>query len=53
MVVNNSKEITRGDTGMFSITLYDAEGVEYIPTEGETFPDDNTENMSDSDDDSE
>lgn len=36
MVVNNSKEITRGDTGMFSVTLYDAEGAEYIPTEGET-----------------
>ena len=36
MVVNNSKEITRGDTGLFSVTLYDAEGAEYIPTEGET-----------------
>lgn len=36
MVVNNSKEITRGDTGLFSVTLYDAEGDEYIPTEGET-----------------
>lgn len=36
MVVNNSKEITRGDTAMFSVTLYDAEGTEYIPTEGET-----------------
>lgn len=35
MVVNNSKEITRGDTGLFSVTLYDAEGDEYIPTEGE------------------
>lgn len=33
---NNMKEHTRGDTGLFSITLYDAEGAEYIPTEGET-----------------
>ena len=32
-------------------TLFpDADGGEDIPTEGETFPDDNTENMSDSDD---
>lgn len=36
MAVNNSKEITRGDTGLFSITLYDAEGAEYIPQAGET-----------------
>lgn len=31
----------------------DADASDDIPTEGETFPDDNTENMSDSDDDSE
>ena len=31
----------------------DADSSDDIPTEGETFPDDNTENMSDSDDDSE
>lgn len=36
MTVNNTKELTRGDTGLFSVTLYDAEGAEYIPTEGET-----------------
>lgn len=35
-MANNIKEITRGDTGLFSVTLYDAEGAEYIPTEGET-----------------
>lgn len=33
MIVNNSKEHTRGDTGLFSITLYDLEGAEYIPNE--------------------
>lgn len=36
MAINNVKELTRGDTGMYSITLYDQEGGEYIPTEGET-----------------
>ena len=35
-IFKNDKEITRGDTGLFSVTLYDAEGTEYIPTEGET-----------------
>ena len=35
-MANNEKQLTRGDTGMYSITLYDAEGNEYIPTEGET-----------------
>lgn len=35
-IINNQKELTRGDTGLFSITLYDADGAEYIPTEGET-----------------
>ena len=35
MIAKNEKELTRGDTGMYSITLYDAEGGEYIPTEGE------------------
>lgn len=34
-VINNSKEVTRGDTGLFSITLYDAEGAEYIPDNDE------------------
>lgn len=34
-MVNNIKEVTRGDTAMFSVTLYDAEGAEYIPEEGE------------------
>lgn len=32
MIANNTKELTRGDTGLYSITLYDAEGGEYIPT---------------------
>lgn len=32
---NNMKELTRGDTGLYTITLYDAEGNEYVPTEGE------------------
>lgn len=35
MVINNVKELTRGDTGLYSVTLYDAEGGEYVPTEGE------------------
>lgn len=35
-IVNNAKEHTRGDTGLFSITLYDQEGAEYIPEAGET-----------------
>ena len=35
MIGNNQKELTRGDTRMYSITLYDAEGSEYIPSEGE------------------
>ena len=34
-ITNNSKEITRGDTGLFSVTLYDQAGAEYIPSEGE------------------
>lgn len=33
---NNQKELTRGDTGMYSITLYDGDGAEYVPSEGET-----------------
>lgn len=32
---NNAKELTRGDTGLYSITLYDSEGDQYIPAEGE------------------
>ncbi len=36
VIGNNQKELTRGDTGMYSITLYDAEGSEYIPAEGES-----------------
>lgn len=32
----NEKELTRGDTGMYSVTLYDQEGNEYVPTTGET-----------------
>ena len=36
MIINNVKELTRGDTGLYSITLYDEEGSEYIPQEGET-----------------
>ena len=36
MAINNAKELTRGDTGLYSITLYDADGSEYVPTEGET-----------------
>lgn len=32
---NNTKEQTRGDSGLFSITLYDQEGAEYIPSVGE------------------
>ena len=36
MVINNSKELTKGDTGMYSITLYDGDGAEYIPDEGES-----------------
>ena len=35
MAINNNKEVTRGDTAMFSVTLYDQEGTEYIPTTGE------------------
>lgn len=35
MVINNSKELTKGDTGMYSITLYDGDGGQYIPQEGE------------------
>lgn len=34
-MINNSKEITRGDTALFSITLYGVDGEEYIPTTGE------------------
>lgn len=36
MTVNNAKELTRGDTGLYSFALYDKEGAEYIPEEGET-----------------
>lgn len=35
MAINNSKELTRGDTGLYSITLYDGDGDQYIPSEGE------------------
>ena len=35
MAINNSKELTRGDTGMYSVSLYDGDGVQYIPSEGE------------------
>ena len=34
-VINNIKELTRGDTGMYSITLYDEDGAEYIPDEND------------------
>lgn len=34
-MINNQKELTRGDTGIFSITLYDSDGSEYIPGEHE------------------
>lgn len=34
-VINNIKELTRGDTGLYSITLYDGDGAEYVPTDGE------------------
>lgn len=34
-LIKNDKELTRGDTGLFSITLYAADGTEYVPTEGE------------------
>ena len=34
--INNMKELTRGDTGMYSVTLYDLEGNEYVPGGGET-----------------
>lgn len=34
-IIRNDKEITRGDTALFSITLYGIDGEEYIPTPGE------------------
>lgn len=30
-IMNNSKEVTRGDTGLFSIALFDADGDPYVP----------------------
>lgn len=33
--VNNQKELTKGDTGLYTLSLYDADGAEYIPTEGD------------------
>ncbi len=33
---DNAKELTRGDTGLYSMSLYDEDGAEYIPTEGDT-----------------
>lgn len=36
MVINNAKELTRGDTGLYTITLYDASGNEYVPSQDET-----------------
>lgn len=36
MAVNNMKELTRGDTGLYSVTLYDQEGTEYVPSVGES-----------------
>lgn len=35
-IIKNDKELTRGDTGMYSITLYDADGNEYIPDTNDT-----------------
>lgn len=35
-IIRNDKELTRGDTGMYSITLYDADGNEYIPDPNDT-----------------
>ena len=35
-MIKNEKELTRGDTGLYSITLYDAEGSEYVPTADDT-----------------
>lgn len=34
--INNSKELTRGDTGMYSITLYDEESDEFVPSASDT-----------------
>ena len=34
-MINNQKELTRGDTGLYTITLYDSDGSEYIPDENE------------------
>lgn len=34
-IINNEKEVTRGDTSLFSVSLYDAEGAEYVPVEGD------------------
>lgn len=38
MVVHydNTKELTRGDTGMYSVSLFDESGAEYVPDETET-----------------
>lgn len=33
---DNSKEHTRGDTGLYTVSLYDEEGTEYIPDATET-----------------
>lgn len=35
-IINNSKELTRGDTAIFSVTLRDLDGDEYIPSANET-----------------
>ena len=34
MIGNNQKELTRGDTALYSVTLYDADGDEFVPDEG-------------------
>lgn len=36
MAYKNDKELTKGDTGMYSITLYDEDGSEYIPDQNDT-----------------
>ena len=33
-MINNTKELIKGDTGLYSLTLYDADGHEYEPAEG-------------------
>lgn len=33
-IINNIKEVTRGDTALYSVALYDANGDEFVPDEG-------------------